>query len=627
MPVQFSCGACKKKFKAADKFAGKNIPCPNCKTLLKVPSLPPEVKSTPIVSIPTNSKSFSQSELDAETLAASALDESNQQENVAPEFIEFVCSYCDEKNSVALDLGGKQTPCTSCRRILKVPMPVKKEGPDWKKQSDKRPLGALRIEEPELEGTWNSTLDSVSRDALLEAGAIVEEFEPLTRAEKIKRFALVLFLIFVGLTGYLYWNSYKVKSNEEARIAIIETKLKTGDLVNLSGEVKSVLLTGIAVSRILDNADTSAPKIKKNLQNALASLEKTSSLIDKDFALLELCRGIIALGGNKDEIRDGKKLKWDEVQKFLKQPFDAFSIPEFKLLALKEATFTFVAKDEVDRAIAFASQVLSGTVISKDKKTDDQADSLAIVGLVLFNAKKSEPLKQIMTSIVSRYTSSPNTLVSPFTAALFKLVDSSKPLPFVLSDSPANEAELYCKFCVDLTQDKFSDEFKRFEDVLRLNIIARVALLSFVLEKDGTILSSELNRIVSEGVVPNLECIQCYLLLVAINSNLKIKSDSWDNAAKIINEKLKSYKDFKQLKSLITFAAIESNLEYNADILDKISKIDFGTVGKLLAFRFVGMNSKNAGWFIPALGKLSDPDKSFGNVGIALSNENLSKKK
>lgn len=349
MPVQFSCNACKKKFKAADKFAGKTIPCPSCKLPLIVPALPAETSITqPSV------KTKSQAEQDIEAMAALALEEPKQQEIEVSQLIQFECTFCDEKVSFALDLGGKQAPCPSCRRILKIPMPavVNKNGPDWKKQPDKRPSGALRKEEPELEGTWNSTMDTVSRDALLEAGAIVEEFEPLTRAEKIKRLVLIMALLIFGSLGFFYWSSYRGKVNEDAQIAKIELNIKSGELVNSPGEIKAVLLAGVASYRLSESSDVSAPKIKKILQSALASLDKTSSFVEKDFALLELCKSIIELGGGKDDVRDNKKLKWDEVQKFLKQPFESFTIPEFKLLALKDATSSFVAAGEVDRAVA-----------------------------------------------------------------------------------------------------------------------------------------------------------------------------------------------------------------------------------------------------------------------------------
>jgi len=626
MPVQFSCNACKKKFKAADKFAGKTIPCPSCKFPLIVPALSVEV-SLPQPSVKTKS----QAEQDIEAMAALALEEPKQQETEVSQLIQFECTFCDEKVSFALDLGGKQAPCPSCRRILKIPMPavVNKNGPDWKKQPDKRPSGALRKEEPELEGTWNSTMDTVSRDALLEAGAIVEEFEPLTRAEKIKRLVLVMALLIFGSLGFFYWSSYRGKVNEDAQIAKIELNIKSGELVNSPGEIKAVLLAGVASYRLSETTDVSAPKIKKILQSALASLDKASSFVEKDFALLELCKSIIELGGGKDDVRDNKKLKWDEVQKFLKQPFESFTIPEFKLLALKDATSSFIAAGEVDRAIAFASQVLSGASLAKDKKIDEQSDFFAVVGLELFKAQKLDSVKQILETIRNRYTSSPSTPVSPFAAAFFTLADKDKPLPFTLAKDSNNDADLLCLLCVNLANDKLDDligsaNFKNFDGVLRLNLLTKVAFLASILGKDIPILKEELNRIISEGVMPNLDSVQSYLLLSVISPSLKVSSDSWIKTADKVPQALK---DFKLIKSRFLMASFLAKEDMAPSILDDANKMEPASLSKSLAYRHIGMNPKNFTWFKASLDKASEPEKSFGYVGIALSADRNLKKK
>jgi hypothetical protein len=631
MPVQFSCNACKKKFKAADKFAGKTIPCPNCKVPLIVPALPagsikPETPP-PIASVKTKS----QAEQDIEAMAALALEETKQEEEVAPQFIQFECTFCDEKVSFPIDLGGKQAPCPGCRRILKVPMPVvvKKTGPDWKKQPDKRPSGALRKEEPELEGTWNSTMDTVSRDALLEAGAIVEEYEPLTRAEKIKRTVMVLVVLVSGLLGFYYYSSYQGKVNGDAQIAKIELSIKSGDLANFAGEIKAVLLAGIASYRLSENPDIPASKIKKTLQSALASLDKASSLFEKDFALLELSRSIVELGGGKDDVRDNKKLKWDEVQKFLKQPFESFTIPEIKLLALKEATSSFIASGETDRALAFASQVLSGSAVSKDKKIDDHSDFLAVVGMELFKAQKIDASKQILESIRTRYTSAPTTPVSPFAAAFFTVAEKDKPLPFVFPKDSNNEADLFCLLCVDLINDKLetfigSSNFKNYDAVLRLNCLTKVSFLASVLGKDVSVFKDELNRVVSEGVMPNVDCVQSYLVLAAISQSLKISSESWFKAADKVPQAMK---DYKLIKSKFLLASFLVKDDFTSATLEDANKMENASLSKAMAYQHIGINSKKSPWFKEALLKTSEPEKSFGYLGIALPGDNNLKKK
>jgi hypothetical protein len=43
MPIQVVCPGCKKRFEVSDKFAGKQGPCPQCKTVIKVPEKSVEV--------------------------------------------------------------------------------------------------------------------------------------------------------------------------------------------------------------------------------------------------------------------------------------------------------------------------------------------------------------------------------------------------------------------------------------------------------------------------------------------------------------------------------------------------------------------------------------------------------
>ena len=44
MAIRVTCPGCHKRFKVSDKFAGKTGPCPNCKTVIRVPTKDDEVK-------------------------------------------------------------------------------------------------------------------------------------------------------------------------------------------------------------------------------------------------------------------------------------------------------------------------------------------------------------------------------------------------------------------------------------------------------------------------------------------------------------------------------------------------------------------------------------------------------
>lgn len=62
-------------------------------------------------------------------------------------------------------------------------------------------------------------------------------------------------------------------------------------------------------------------------------------------------------------------------------------------------------------------------------------------------------------------------------------------------------------------------------------------------------------------------------------------------------------------------------------ILDDANKLEPVSLSKSLAYRHIGMNQKNFTWFKASLDKASEPEKSFGYVGIALSADRNLKKK
>src|SRR5262245_31844233 len=106
MSIRFKCPHCKKPLVVKDHLAGKRAACPVCKkpVPIPVPTAPPA---------------------DVETFAAAALtDEPAKAPVEAPptQFIDFDCPYCSEPQHVGAELSGKQTPCSDCKRIIKVPV-------------------------------------------------------------------------------------------------------------------------------------------------------------------------------------------------------------------------------------------------------------------------------------------------------------------------------------------------------------------------------------------------------------------------------------------------------------------------------------------------------------------------
>jgi hypothetical protein len=210
MPIRLECPnpKCKVKLTVKDHLAGKRVPCPKCKQPILIPA-----------------------PVDVEALAAAALGEDGAAQQSQASTIDFICPFCDEELHLPRELGGKQTSCTNpeCRRIVKVPMPKDEKPEDWRNLTRTGPTGAREnVEAPRLEGAWDTSRATVSGEALIEAGAIQEEAEPVTAAQWVRRgvyaTAAVTVLV-VGVVGTRwYLSSSRLQSLLEQGLSYAETK-------------------------------------------------------------------------------------------------------------------------------------------------------------------------------------------------------------------------------------------------------------------------------------------------------------------------------------------------------------------------------------------------------------------
>jgi len=223
MSIKFSCPHCKKSLKVADGLAGKKGACPNpsCKKIIQIPA---QTVFTPS----SSSGSSISTVMDLEAMAAEALAEQRQQVVVAST-IDLACPYCDENVKFPAEMGGKQVPCPSCRRIVRVPMPQRTGPRDWRKPDEQAlPSGAKRADATP-EGAWGTeSVRGVSRAALVEAAVIKEESEPLSLTQWIL-YSTAAIVLLGGLTwGAFWWFGRSREKLEESAVAIAENYLKEG---------------------------------------------------------------------------------------------------------------------------------------------------------------------------------------------------------------------------------------------------------------------------------------------------------------------------------------------------------------------------------------------------------------
>src|SRR5436190_10506055 len=197
MTLKFSCPHCRKAIRVKEELAGKKAKCPACQQVLTIPTV---ARS----SAPAPAKSMTESDLEAQALAALAEQSKSPSPGAAStKTIDFPCPFCDEKISLSADLAGKRAPCPECRRIIKVPLLEKSEPKDWRKVDVRNPLARDLKGEPAPEGAWGSAIGGgrVSRQALLEAGALPVIKEKWTLRQWTQRVTLGIALAFVSVIG------------------------------------------------------------------------------------------------------------------------------------------------------------------------------------------------------------------------------------------------------------------------------------------------------------------------------------------------------------------------------------------------------------------------------------------
>jgi ribosomal protein S27E len=371
MAIKVHCPTCKKNLAVPDEAAGKKVRCRGCKNILPVPAAAarPGPAAVP-VSAPA----------DAEALAASVFSDPPPAAAVEePQFVEFKCPQCDEPLKLSADLAGKQSPCPSCRRIIKVPLPQKREAADWRNQQKKLPSGARQnFESDQPEGALAATAAStaVSQEALQEAGVIKEEREPLTARQWAFRIgapvtALVV-LVGVGITLRHITNQNTLDQAVEKAVKDVGSLKDKKPLFSVEAQAEVNRAAGEYY--LHKNIRGCVDKANKYFREARSLLAGRSGY-ENDVALIELALSQIELGDDGKAVDNGERLSWKDTPNELRQTLEKIHSPEAKVLALHEVGRQLIAKGHQNVAALLATAVGNG-----------HPDALGVVGLELLSA-------------------------------------------------------------------------------------------------------------------------------------------------------------------------------------------------------------------------------------------------
>lgn len=325
MPIKFKCPNCQKLLNVRDHLAGKRAACPACKKPLVVPA--PQAAPA-----------------DLEEFAARAL--GDEQETAAGQAatIDFACPYCDEPLHLSADLGGKQAPCPECRRIIKVPMPATKDVADWRKP-DALPSLARRDDNAPPEGAWESTARprTVSREALEEADALVEEREPLPLGQKVRRGIYAVCAVAALGIGWLVLRNYWTKSLQDQALsratALIEEKQPS-----IQPEWAGAAYRGMGQYELqAGRYEEAANRLKK-----ARSLARTAAgdSADRDALLLEVALAQVDLAGGTTAKGEAEPLGWPEAANQWRQTLAMVDSPSARVAAARELSRKLIARGQ-----------------------------------------------------------------------------------------------------------------------------------------------------------------------------------------------------------------------------------------------------------------------------------------
>src|SRR6516225_789141 len=390
MSIKFNCQFCQRSLKVNQELAGKKARCPGCKKIITIPTLQPAP-----VEIDLNLE-----EEAAATLAEQTAAPAGPAREKAP--IKFHCTYCDEEIDVSGDLAGKQTPCPECRRIIKVPLPVKTEPKDWRKADPRGPAAGLRRDEPPPpEGAWGSAVagSKVSQQALLEAEAIPEFVEKTTRLQWVVRIlvgAAALILICVGVTAFLHFRSQSLQKKAiDKALAFVPEEAAAANLRAFEA-VEVHRAAGDYFLRAEKALDARSHYKHAQARLRLEAGAKPSS-VEKDLLAFDLALSQADLGGEKEEVDKGKRIKWDDVYKDLRPTFLGIASPEARIEALQQ-----VSRKLIQRGQAKSVETLV-SFLNSDK---DRSEMLALVGLELAAAGQEELADQLADKALAPFVPS-----------------------------------------------------------------------------------------------------------------------------------------------------------------------------------------------------------------------------
>jgi hypothetical protein len=429
MAIKFTCPHCGKSYSVKDQLAGKKAACKDCKKVLTIPAA---------TAAPAG--------VDVEALAAAAFTDEPPPPVVDSRTIDFECPQCGEPVKQPIELAGKQAPCPSCRRIVKVPLPVKNEPKDWRKVDTRGPSGARANLEPAPDGAWGSAASAgvVSRQALIDAAAF--ELEPTTRRQWIIRGVVAASVLCVfGLGVWGVWGLVSKSRQDKALTRAVDAVSADDAGQKFSPEEIAAVHHAAGEYHLRDGKSNFVHQADDQYQHARQALMQARSS-ERDVMLIDLALAQIDLGGDKADADSKRALEWNKTLEGVRQTLELVTAPEARRDGARAVARKLIAKGQ-----AKGAQALAGKLAQTKPAADSDAGNLAaelqaVVALELLRTDHKTEAQTLAESalaasrpvaIIPRPGVPPTTgipqlkqmPVSPSLVALCKLLGKDPPTP------------------------------------------------------------------------------------------------------------------------------------------------------------------------------------------------------
>jgi hypothetical protein len=279
-----------------------------------------------------------------------------------PQTIGFTCPQCDEPIQVRIEMAGKQAPCPSCRRIVKVPVPKVQKPKDWRDTTQTGPSGAREnVEQPALEGAWDTRRTGTHQTSLEEAGAL--PVEPVTLGRRLRFWgsiaAAVTAVLVVTLVAWSFWSQNRQQRLVDAALAAV----KGDGQADLGKEALAEVHRSAGEYYLRTSRRDRVVKARaefKAARDLLAGIDPPTA--EREVVLVQLALAQADMGGDKAEVEAGTHLPWKdtlaEVQNTLTQ-LKTFDLREY---AARDVARKLVARGQTKEAGALVRNVVAHAV-------------------------------------------------------------------------------------------------------------------------------------------------------------------------------------------------------------------------------------------------------------------------